>query len=103
MSELEAFVVQTARGMYRWEHENRWDTVPPLEGYSDGDAIEINPFPHITAGSKILWPVYGEFREYVSNNIARVYIPPERNDPLPTWFVGPAGDYLIHRGYILPQ
>lgn len=106
MSELEAFVVQTASGIYRWQSwdDNGYSRAREKKLFESGDAIKINPFPDQTAGSMALWPIFGEFLEYATDDIAKVYIPEKRNNRVaPVWFNGDEGEYLIHRGYIQPQ
>lgn len=104
MSQLEATIINSGRGLYRWENpEQGWEQTDPLCGFESGDAIKIDPFRDQTPGSEALWPIYGEFCEYVTEDIAKVYIPPESNDPFPVWFNGEKGEYLIHEGYLTPQ
>lgn len=102
-------IVHKARGLYRWERNEGWsedrDTDNVLCDFEEGDAIIIDPFSKLTVdGSPYLWPVYGTFREYVTDEIAKVYIPPPREDKESrTWFKGGEGEYLIHEGYLTPQ
>lgn len=105
---VETFVQESARGLYRWERGEGW---PESRGpnslcqFDEGDAITIDPFKGFDYGDgpEWLWPVYGTFREYVTDDIARVYIPPAGEDGPSTWFHEGEGEYLIHEGYLTPQ
>lgn len=104
MSQLTAVVINSGSGLYRWERGEGWqEGYDNLCDFEEGDAITIDPFKDRTPGAMALWPIYGMFLEYVTDDIAKVYIPPERNDPAPTWFNEEAGEYLIHEGYLTPQ
>lgn len=80
---------------YRWERGEEW---PEDMTFEQGDAICIDPFDR-------LWlSVYGTFVEYVTDDVAKVYIPPPSDDVWPNhWFDMSEGEYLIHQGYITPQ
>lgn len=101
-------IVYKARGLYRWERNEGWsedrDTDDVLCYFEEGDAITIDPFSKLTVDdSPYLWPVYGTFREYVTDEIAKVYIPPTKKTDGKTWFKEGEGEYLIHEGYLTPQ
>lgn len=101
----ETFVQNMARGLYRWEEpEQGWNDIDPPWGFNEGDAIKIDPFPDRLENSTALWPIYGTFREYVTDDIVQVYIPPiSKDNDAPVWFIGGEGEYLIHEGYLTPQ
>ena len=104
LSKMEKWIQNKGRGLYRWEDPKQgWTETDPLWGFEEGDAIKVDPFPDRLAEALALWPIYGTFCEYVTDDIAKVYIPPESNDPCPTWFNEEAGEYLIHEGYLTPQ
>lgn len=104
MSQLKAVVINNANGMYRWEDtEKGWRENDPLCDFEEGDAIKIDPFPERLPQAMALWPIFGTFLEYETEDIARVHIPPASNDPCPTWFKGEPGEYYIHEGYLTPQ
>ena len=104
LSKMEKWIQNKGRGLYRWERDEGWcERHGKFCDFEEGDAITIDPFKDRLTGSKALWPIYGTFREYVTEDIAKVYIPPESNDPCPTWFNEEAGEYLIHEGYLTPQ
>lgn len=88
---IEAWVQNSARGLYRkGDYE-----------FSEGQAITIDPFRDVDSEAFMFWPIYGEFIEYVTDDIAKVYIPPGNDDSV--WFREDAGEYLIHEGYLTPQ
>lgn len=105
-SSITAWVENKARGSYRWERDEGWVSEHgELCDFDEGDAIVIDPFKDVRdKNSKCLWPVYAEFRGYVEQDIAKVYIPPAgEGNPNNVWFDGPAGEYYIHQGYLTPQ
>jgi hypothetical protein len=66
--------------------------------FEQGQAITLDPYDGF-------WlPVYGEFREYVIDDLAKIYLPPFAEDSWPIhWFEEPEGEYIIHEGYLTPQ
>jgi len=97
---IERWVVQQPsvdqfEATYRWERDAGWTKCLNFE---EGDAIIIDPYER-------LWlPIYGTFIEYVTDDIAKVYIPPSSDDSWPIhWFDEGEGEYLIHEGYLTPQ
>lgn len=104
MSQLTAVVINSASGIYRWEDpEQGWEQTDPLCGFEEGDAIKIDPFPDRLPEGMALWPIFGTFLEYETEDIARVHIPPASNDAPPVWFKDGPGEYYIHEGYLTPQ
>lgn len=101
MSELEAFIVETAKGSYRWEEPQGWSDLQPLD-LEYGDAITVNPFPEHSSNAQALWAAFGEFRGYVTEDIMKVYFP-ETDENSNCWFKEEAGEYLIYEGYVTPQ
>lgn len=104
--------IQTkARGTYRWERDRWWPKDrddPSAPTFENGDAVVIDPFSCLRVeDTPYLREVYATFIEYANDDIAKVYIPPERDeedsDKWLTWFKGGEGVYLIHEGYLTPQ
>ena len=103
MTEVE--IIVKAKGMYRHEPDQGWkeEKYKHLVDFEQGDHICIDPFSRMTVhDSQVLWPVFGEFVEYVTEDIAKVYIP-EGSEDSNTWFNEPEGEYLIHEAYLTPQ
>lgn len=96
---VEREIISTAKGVYRWEGGRDWDKEITFES---GDYICIDPFTFRDKDATHLWPIYCEFVEYVTENIAKVYIP-ETVEDTNVWFRHGEGEYLIHEGYITPQ
>lgn len=97
-------VLNKARGLYRWERGEGWpEERDDMTTFEQGQAVTIDPFKNATVNdSPYFWPVFCTFLEYVTEDIARVYIPEEGEDSR-TWFKEEAGEYLIHEGYLTPQ
>lgn len=102
---IEYAVINKARGLKRGERGQSWDDPRSsnLVEYEEGDYVCIDPFTDSDGNSRSLWPVYCEFVRYVTDEIAEVKIGPESEESSHTWFKYPAGNYLIHEGYITPQ
>jgi len=104
----QGWVVNNARGLYRWERDEGWenDEHQHLTNFDEGQAVTIDPFHDIDYGNgpRWLWPVYCTFKEYVTEDVAKVYIPPSSEEGSTNcWFHHGEGEYLIHEGYLTPQ
>mgnify|MGYP000070016543 CR=1 FL=1 len=102
----EKTVLTKARGLYRWERGEGWPKTRnqnSLCTFERGQAITIDPFRNLSVKKcNYFHAIYGTFKEYVTDDIARVYIPPaSENDNC--WFKEGEGEYLIHEGYLTPQ
>lgn len=102
MTDIESFVVETARGLYRDEME-----YPERERHSrgytfySGQDVLIDPF---CSDEDVLRGIYVTFLEYETDDIARVRIRPNsENRRTSTWFDEPAGEYYIHERYLIPR
>lgn len=104
MSDLEAEWITKPGSKYRWNVNRDWLKWEDMCDFDSGDAITIDPFvdSRKCATQSFLGPVFGTFIEYVTEDIAKVHIPPEDTDSR-SWFDGDGGDYLIHEGYLTPQ
>lgn len=102
MSELQATLINSGRGLYRWERENSLPHYHVLT-FEEGDAVAIDPFKDRASGATTLWPIFGTFLEYETEDIARVFIGPKSNQECPVWFDEEPGEYYIHEGYLTPQ
>ena len=75
--------------------------------FSPEQPIAINPFQRTAFSDRGLFlsSVFGEFVEYVTDDVAKVYIPPEANNSTvdATWFNEDEGYYLLHESFITPQ
>jgi hypothetical protein len=107
MTDVEAFVVETARGVYR--DEINWPSPDDKHSkdftFDGAEEVLIDPFAtgH-RADASVLRGIYATFLEYETDDIARVYIRPESGDtPTSTWFDEPAGEYFIHERYLIPR
>lgn len=102
----EVWIVESAKGQYRWEREGWSGDKDDVTCYFDsGDAIAIDPFDgYRLPSAQAFWPIYGTFLEYVTEDIAKVYVPPvsEKNEGR-VWFNHGEGEYLIHEGYLTRQ
>lgn len=99
-------IVNSARGLYRWERDEGWekDEHQHLVEFEEGDAVCIDPFSDRLRNAPNYWPIYCTFLEYVTEDIAKVYVPPDADDTKDrTWFNEGEGEYLIHEGYLTPQ
>lgn len=99
---MEAKVISTATGSYRWERDEGWQEEFVFE---EGDFIVIDPFSHDDPDNKSrwTWPIFGEFVEYVTDDIAKIYVPEKSGNSQASWFPWGEGEYVIHEGYLTPQ